>query len=207
MPAVQLTSKLVEVWANPICSITDARILLTLGANPTPLYAEDYGETTLSQRRDAGSCCDTCAEKFDEFLRLAQSIYEAQFTSSHTGSVSNGSGKENTESSLAKLDLLLMSAAGKTSQLEGAGLTALSLDGGGMKGLASIVCLMFASRRIFGDESLINHIDWFVGCSTGAILALALAKGYSLTDCFFLYWVSLLFSLRNSILFLYPCRR
>uniref|UniRef100_A0A915DN76 PNPLA domain-containing protein n=1 Tax=Ditylenchus dipsaci TaxID=166011 RepID=A0A915DN76_9BILA len=43
-------------------------------------------------------------------------------------------------------------------------------------------------RRALGDESLLSLVDWYVGCSTGAMLALALAKGYSLTDSFFLYW-------------------
>jgi patatin-like phospholipase/acyl hydrolase len=31
-------------------------------------------------------------------------------------------------------------------------------------------------------------VDWTVGCSTGALLGLALAKGNTLGECFFLYW-------------------
>lgn len=52
----------------------------------------------------------------------------------------------------------------------------LSLDGGGMRGLVSIVCLLFASRRALGDESLIQLVDWYVGCSTGAMLTLGKFK-------------------------------
>lgn len=65
---------------------------------------------------------------------------------------------------------------------------ALSLDGGGMRGLVSVICLLFASRRIFGDESLVNFINWTIGTSTGSLLALSLAKGHTLTEAFFNYW-------------------
>jgi patatin-like phospholipase/acyl hydrolase len=55
-------------------------------------------------------------------------------------------------------------------------------------GLVTVTTLLFTSRRIFGDESLPKMIDWTIGCSTGSMLGLALAKGNTLTDCFFLYW-------------------
>ncbi|KAH7729300.1 Protein T04B2.5 [Aphelenchoides avenae] len=170
----QLSSKLAEVWATPQCSITDARILLTLGANPEGLYSAEYGEKTLKEREESGSVCPTCSQKYNEFLEFAPKIYDAQFREkpllieNESDNASNG---ENVHS-------------GERTP----GLIALSLDGGGMRGLVSIVCLLFASRRIFGDESLPNRCDWFIGCSTGSMLALALAKGYSLKETFFLYW-------------------
>uniref|UniRef100_A0AC34F0F5 PNPLA domain-containing protein n=1 Tax=Panagrolaimus sp. ES5 TaxID=591445 RepID=A0AC34F0F5_9BILA len=166
----KLSSKLVEVWATPQCSITDARILLTLGANPSLLYDNDYGKKTLQDRVDAGSVCSQCAIKFEEYLEKAVIIYDAQF---HTKPihVNNGSINDGAKKGNMTQDLI-----------------ALSLDGGGMRGLVSVVCLLFTSRRLFGNESLVDKIDWFVGCSTGAMLALALAKGFTLTEAFFLYW-------------------
>jgi hypothetical protein len=60
------------------------------------------------------------------------------------------------------------------------GFTCLSLDGGGMRGLVSIVCLMFASRRLYGDESLVSRqVDWLVGCSTGICKFLEKNKLYN----------------------------
>uniref|UniRef100_A0AC34QV46 PNPLA domain-containing protein n=1 Tax=Panagrolaimus sp. JU765 TaxID=591449 RepID=A0AC34QV46_9BILA len=166
----QLSSKLVEVWATPQCSITDPRILLTFGANPSLLYEKDYGKKTLKDRVDSGSVCSSCEEKFEEFLEKAQLIYDLQF---HTNPITVNNGSKNDK---LKKDNLTKN------------LIALSLDGGGMRGLVSVVCLLFSSRRLFGDESLPDKIDWFIGCSTGSMLALAIAKGYSLTETFFLYW-------------------
>jgi predicted acylesterase/phospholipase RssA len=170
----QLTARLTEVWATPQCSITDARILLTLGADPSALYTADYGEKTLRDREDTGSVCEQCALKYREFLEFAQQIYDAQFSAHFSKTTTNGRP--------------VSSPNVEDEERFGRGFVALSLDGGGMRGLVSIVCLLFASRRILGDESLPSLIDWYVGCSTGSMLALALAKGYSLTQTFFLYW-------------------
>ncbi|VDK17651.1 unnamed protein product [Anisakis simplex] len=68
------------------------------------------------------------------------------------------------------------------------GMIALSLDGGGVRGLVSLVCLLFTSRRVFGDEYLPNLVDWIIGTSAGSMLGLLLAKGVTLTEAFFLYW-------------------
>lgn len=69
------------MWATPQCSITDARILLTLGANPSLLYENDYGKKTLQDRVEAGSVCSQCATKFEEFLEKAVIIHNVQFNS------------------------------------------------------------------------------------------------------------------------------
>uniref|UniRef100_A0A7E4VGH0 PNPLA domain-containing protein n=1 Tax=Panagrellus redivivus TaxID=6233 RepID=A0A7E4VGH0_PANRE len=166
----QLSSKLVEVWATPQCSITDVRILLTLGANPALLYENDYGNKTLADRVDAGSVCTSCEAKFQHFLEMATELYNVQFHSTPI-EVNNGSTNDRTKKDNLTSDLI-----------------AMSLDGGGMRGLVSVVCLLFTSRRLFGDESLVDKVDWLVGCSTGAMLSLALAKGFTLTETFFLYW-------------------
>ncbi|TMS39817.1 hypothetical protein L596_006290 [Steinernema carpocapsae] len=159
----QLDTKLVDTWANPQTSITDARFLLVLGADPARLYENGYGEQILSERVESGSICEQCAPKFQSFLDNADKIYESQFGQT-------------------PIELSKKKSFGTN------GLVTMSLDGGGMRGLVSVVCLLFASRRLFGDESLPSHIDWLVGTSTGSMLALALAKGYSLTETFFLYW-------------------
>ncbi|KAE9550927.1 hypothetical protein FO519_005863 [Halicephalobus sp. NKZ332] len=166
----QLSAKLVEVWATPQCSITDPRILLTLGANPSLLYESDYGKKTLQDRVEAGSVCLSCETKFNEFLEKAPGIYSSQFNSEPI-IVNNGSKEDSSKKENLTKDLI-----------------ALSLDGGGMRGLVSVVCLLFVSRRLFGNESLPDKVDWFVGSSTGSLLALAVVKGYSLTEAFFLYW-------------------
>ncbi|KAK0399203.1 hypothetical protein QR680_002937 [Steinernema hermaphroditum] len=160
----QLSTKLVDVWAHPQSSITDARFLIVFGADPRRLYDDDYGEKTLSERVESGSVCEMCAPKFQSFLDNALTIYECQFGQN-------------------PIDIPT-----KKPCSDSKGLIALSLDGGGMRGLVSVVCLLFTSRRLFGDESLPSHVDWLVGTSTGSMLALALAKGFSLTETFFLYW-------------------
>ncbi|KAI1732852.1 patatin-like phospholipase domain-containing protein [Ditylenchus destructor] len=209
---IQLTTKLVEIWATPQCSITDARILLTLGADPEALYKDDYGEKTLRDREDSGSVCSECAEKYRDFLEYAQEIYHSQHleqkgdkpyppvTSAESANTpradenrfANGRSPGNSPRHLAYNGTENKNGSVKhdnnTGTLNGDGKVCLSLDGGGMRGLVSIVCLLFTSRRTLGDESLVSLVDWFVGCSTGAILALALAKGYTLTETFFLYW-------------------
>ncbi|KAH7729232.1 phospholipase A2group VI (cytosoliccalcium-independent) [Aphelenchoides avenae] len=62
----------------------------------------------------------------------------------------------------------------------------LSLDGGGIRGMVLIMVLMEIERSL-NKGPLINHFDWIAGTSTGAILALALSKGFSLTECLRLY--------------------
>ncbi|KHN74520.1 85/88 kDa calcium-independent phospholipase A2 [Toxocara canis] len=167
----QLTSKLIDCWSQPQSSITEAtdsfkfcfvRILLTLGAEPDALYEDEYGRKELDDRIANGNVCVVCAEKYNDFLAYAQLIHEAQFEQAPI--------------------LIPRHRRCKT------GLIALSLDGGGMRGLVSVVCLMFASRRLFGDEYLPNVVDWMIGTSTGSMLGLSLAKGLTLTEAFFLYW-------------------
>ncbi|CAD5229496.1 unnamed protein product [Bursaphelenchus okinawaensis] len=61
----------------------------------------------------------------------------------------------------------------------------LSLDGGGIRGLALIMMLIHLDKRISGD--LMDYIDWIAGTSTGGILGLALARNTSLRECLNLY--------------------
>lgn len=158
----QITAKLVDLWSQPQSSITEARLLLTLGADPERLYEDEFGKNVLEDRMSNGSICHLCTAKYEDFLEYAQLIYEAQF------------------------DLTPIQIPRKKSC--SSGLIALSLDGGGVRGLVSVVSLLFASRRLFGDEYLPNVFDWLIGTSTGSMLGLCLAKGLSLTEAFFLYW-------------------
>ncbi|CAI4229579.1 unnamed protein product [Auanema sp. JU1783] len=160
----QMSTKLRDVWAVPQSTITEARLLLTLGADPSCLYEDDYGEVTLQNRVDSGSVCKDCKAKFDTFLLHSIIIYEH----------------------MCEQTPIQIPRDGK--KTNGSGLLPLCLDGGGMRGLVSVVCLLFSSRRILGDESLVNYFDWFIGTSTGSMLALSTAKGLSLSQCFYLYW-------------------
>ncbi|CAI5449609.1 unnamed protein product [Caenorhabditis angaria] len=157
----QLSTKLHDLWAVPQSSITEMRLLLTLGADPTSLYLDDYGEKTLRDRLDNGSVCEECEPKWKAFLELAGHIYE-----------------EMCEQTPINID--------RSKRPEG--VLPLCLDGGGMRGLVSVVCLLFASRRLLGDESLPQYFDWLIGTSTGSMLALSLANGLSISQCFFQYW-------------------
>jgi hypothetical protein len=75
-----LSTRLADCWTSPLSSITEARLLLVLGASPAPLYADDsFGKRTLARRELEGSVCAVCAEKYREFLALAQRIHDAQF--------------------------------------------------------------------------------------------------------------------------------
>lgn len=158
----QLSSRLLDCWSQPQSSITEARILLTLGAKPDRLYEDDYGKKALEDRVSNGSVCSQCLVRHEEFLDWAQRIHEAQF--------------EQTPICISRHKRCA------------SGLIALSLDGGGMRGLVSAVCLLFTSRRLFGDEYLPNIFDWIIGTSTGSMLGLTLAKGLTLTEVFFQYW-------------------
>ncbi|CAD6194252.1 unnamed protein product [Caenorhabditis auriculariae] len=157
----QISTKLHDIWGIPQSTITEARLLLTLGADPASLYVDDYGKKTLRDRIDNGSVCDDCTHKWNDFLEYASAIYEEM--------------NEQTPLNIPR---------GKRIE----GVLPLCLDGGGMRGLVSVVCLLFASKRLFGDESLPDYFDWLIGTSTGSMLALSLAKGLSIRDCFFQYW-------------------
>ncbi|CAI2349992.1 unnamed protein product [Caenorhabditis sp. 36 PRJEB53466] len=156
-----MTAKLLELWTIPQASITEMRLLLTLGADPTPLLKDDFGEKALAERIRSGSVCSECALKFRAFLDYSGVIFEEMYERTPIQVVRN-----------KKVD----------------GAMALCLDGGGMRGLVSVVCLMYASRRLLGDESLPQMFDWLLGTSTGSMLALSLANKKSISDCFFLYW-------------------
>uniref|UniRef100_A0A914P8R8 phospholipase A2 n=1 Tax=Panagrolaimus davidi TaxID=227884 RepID=A0A914P8R8_9BILA len=61
----------------------------------------------------------------------------------------------------------------------------LSLDGGGIRGLVSLQLLSEIEKMI--GEPVFQYFDWVIGTSTGAIIAAALAKGKSISDCQKLY--------------------
>ncbi len=69
---------------------------------------------------------------------------------------------------------------------------AVALDGGGIRGLISATILRFVSRRLFGSEKDIKKkFQWFIGTSTGGILALGLTKkewALTPTECIQFYW-------------------
>ncbi|GMR32707.1 hypothetical protein PMAYCL1PPCAC_02902, partial [Pristionchus mayeri] len=62
---------------------------------------------------------------------------------------------------------------------------AMSLDGGGIRGLV-LIELLAELERVVGP-SLLSSFSWLAGTSTGAILALALAQGKTIADCRKLY--------------------
>ncbi|VDM58340.1 unnamed protein product [Angiostrongylus costaricensis] len=133
-----------------------------LGANPKSLYKHDYGQKTLTDRVQNGTVCGKCLPKFEEFLKFAGTIYEEM---------------------CGQIPISIVRGRRCSS-----GLLTLCMDGGGIRGLVSVVCLLFASRRILGDETLVNYFDWLIGTSTGSMLALSSANGRTLSECFFLYW-------------------
>jgi len=55
----------------------------------------------------------------------------------------------------------------------------LSLDGGGIRGLITVILLQRLCKES-GLESWLNHVDLVAGTSTGGLLALAIAKGLDL---------------------------
>ncbi|PAV83923.1 hypothetical protein WR25_06329 [Diploscapter pachys] len=152
-------AKLKEIWAIPQSTITELRLLLTMGADPSCLYEDEYGRKTLEDRLELGRVCEECAPKWQAFIDHALNVHEEMWE---------------------KKPVLLGKRRG--------GLVALCLDGGGMRGLVSIVCLLFTSRRLFGNETLPNCFDWLIGTSTGSVLALNLAKGKTASECFYDYW-------------------
>jgi uncharacterized protein len=62
----------------------------------------------------------------------------------------------------------------------------LSLDGGGLRGLISIV-LMQRLSAVPGLESWLNQVDLVAGTSTGGLIALAIARGVDLRVVYALY--------------------
>ncbi|KAE9553319.1 hypothetical protein FO519_003485 [Halicephalobus sp. NKZ332] len=68
----------------------------------------------------------------------------------------------------------------------------LSLDGGGIRGLVSILLLVAVESRLRKklnkkDAKLIDFFDWVAGTSTGAIIGLSLISGKSTMDVLRLY--------------------
>lgn len=136
------------------------------GANPESLYKDDYGQKTLMDRVDSGTVCDKCLLKFNEFLEFAGTIYEEMCEQvCHTW---HRTLLTNRYRSILQTPINIVRGRKCSS-----GLLPLCMDGGGMRGLVSVVCLLFASRRILGDETLINYFDWLIGtrwASIGAVL-------------------------------------
>ena len=73
----------------------------------------------------------------------------------------------------------------------------LCLDGGGIRGLVLITILLHMEETL--NQPIIHCFDWVAGTSTGAILALGLAAGYSscqvesvvaLIDIYFAFFIS-----------------
>ncbi|GMT32319.1 hypothetical protein PFISCL1PPCAC_23616, partial [Pristionchus fissidentatus] len=69
---------------------------------------------------------------------------------------------------------------------KGGKLHAMSLDGGGIRGLVLIELLSELERAV-GQSTLLSSFSWLAGTSTGAILALALSQGKSVAECRKLY--------------------
>ncbi|KAJ1521550.1 hypothetical protein ONE63_003207 [Megalurothrips usitatus] len=63
---------------------------------------------------------------------------------------------------------------------------ALSLDGGGIRGLVLVIMLREIENAV--GKPIIECFDWVAGTSTGGVLALALAAGKSLQECLCLYF-------------------
>uniref|UniRef100_A0A158PRP8 phospholipase A2 n=1 Tax=Brugia pahangi TaxID=6280 RepID=A0A158PRP8_BRUPA len=61
----------------------------------------------------------------------------------------------------------------------------ISFDGGGIRGLMLLQILMHIEKLL--GHSVMEHFQWLCGTSTGAVIALGLAKGYSLKHCQNLY--------------------
>ena len=61
----------------------------------------------------------------------------------------------------------------------------LSLDGGGIRGILSCIILREIERNL--GQPLMSSVDLIVGTSTGGMLALLLASGYSPLQCQHIY--------------------
>ncbi|VDK46119.1 unnamed protein product [Anisakis simplex] len=64
-------------------------------------------------------------------------------------------------------------------------ISTLALDGGGVRGLATIQLLLALQKRL--EAPLFNYFDWVAGTSTGSLISAALASGYDLRQCLQLY--------------------
>ncbi|KAL3275689.1 hypothetical protein HHI36_020440 [Cryptolaemus montrouzieri] len=62
----------------------------------------------------------------------------------------------------------------------------LSLDGGGIRGLILVQCLLDIENVL--KKPIVHNFDWIAGTSTGGILALAIASGKSMKECLCLYF-------------------
>ncbi|MEW6337040.1 MAG: patatin-like phospholipase family protein, partial [Acidobacteriota bacterium] len=62
----------------------------------------------------------------------------------------------------------------------------LSLDGGGIRGIVTIVLMQRLARQA-GLEGWLDRADLIAGTSTGGLLALAIAKGMDLAEMRELY--------------------
>ncbi|CAJ0932692.1 unnamed protein product, partial [Mesorhabditis belari] len=160
-----MSQKMFDVVSIPQSTVHELILLLTLGGDPAQLIEDGYGERVLAERVESGSVCAECEQKFDAFLKYAGPIYEEMWDQTPLKISCNTPGRG----------------------VPG-GVLPLCLDGGGMRGLVSVVCLLFSSRRLLGDESLPDYFDWLIGTSTGSMLALSLSQGKSLKECFFQYW-------------------
>jgi patatin-like phospholipase/acyl hydrolase len=56
----------------------------------------------------------------------------------------------------------------------------LSMDGGGVRGLITVILLQRLSRRLGSDDWLYQQVDLLAGTSTGGLIALAIANGIPL---------------------------
>jgi uncharacterized protein len=58
----------------------------------------------------------------------------------------------------------------------------LSLDGGGIRGFYTAQFLARCERELTSGQPLVRYFDMIAGTSTGGIIALALALGFSTTE-------------------------
>jgi hypothetical protein len=66
----------------------------------------------------------------------------------------------------------------------------LSLDGGGVRGVMTLVVLARIAREY--PAFLDRHVDLIAGTSTGGLIGLLLAAGYSVEECLEIYKVRLI---------------
>ena len=70
---------------------------------------------------------------------------------------------------------------------EGQDFRILSIDGGGIRGIFPAAFLAGLERRCLGHDSISAYFDLIAGTSTGGIIALGLASGYTATEICRLY--------------------
>ncbi|OTF73151.1 hypothetical protein BLA29_012230, partial [Euroglyphus maynei] len=63
----------------------------------------------------------------------------------------------------------------------------LSMDGGGIRGL--ILIQILCHLELVTNKRIVDLFDWVAGTSTGGILALLLASGYSANQCRNIYFL------------------